>query len=228
MCELALERMPLSMYCTERRRCGKHQDWQCRSLRHLTIRFGGSPCRPGFPQTFKHVSAYFNLHSSDSTIYIYILLNAGFGIYLSFLRTFPQEKHFWNVNFSCFLQCFLFYEMVRNGIPIIFIFQGTVRNKITKFRVFFSSTKLVPTELRVFFRLLWNGSKRNSMRFPFRETDGIPKELIKISICSVFCWIFFFSENGNNPLVQADGKRCVRLDLFYSVYIHYSLINDPT
>jgi hypothetical protein len=181
MCELALERMPLSMYCTERRRCGKHQDWQCRSLRHLTIRFGGSPCRPGFPQTFKHVSAYFNLHSSDSTIYIYILLNAGFGIYLSFLRTFPQEKHFWNVNFSCFLHVFSFTKWFGTEFRLFLSSKESFGTKITKFRVFFYSTKWFGTDLRAVlssaewlekelqaFSVQWNGRNSEGTNQNFR------------------------------------------------------------
>jgi hypothetical protein len=42
----------------------------------------------------------------------------------------------------------------------------------------------------------------NEIWSPFRETEGIPTEWIKISVCSVFRGIIFFSENGNPTLLS--------------------------
>ncbi len=130
--------------CTERRRCGKHQDWQCRSLRHLTIRFGGSPCRPGFPQTFKHVSAYFNLHSSDSTVYIFCLTLA-LGFIYHFYVHFRKRNNFWNVSFiwrtreaKRFLRCECTLYLV---IYSYCIMQETVSHRVDRLLSFFSSRR---------------------------------------------------------------------------------------
>jgi hypothetical protein len=44
----------------------------------------------------------------------------------------------------------------------------------------------------IFLYLPLNGSERNSERFLFRKTDGIPTEGNKISFCFVFGGNFFF------------------------------------
>ncbi len=89
----------------------------------------------------------------------------------------------------------LFCEIVWNGIPSLCIFRGMAQNEVTKFWVFFSSTKCFGTEFQAFY-LPRNGSERYSEHFPLRETDRIPMVWIKISVCPIFCRIFF-SENGN-------------------------------
>jgi hypothetical protein len=62
----------------------------------------------------------------------------------------------------------------------VFLFYKMVRNRIWRFFIFL--------------RMAQNGIP-SVFRFP--KTDRIPTEWIKISVCSVFCEIIFFSENGN-------------------------------
>ncbi len=69
---------------------------------------------------------------------------------------------------------FLFCEMVQNEIPSIFIFRGMVQTVITKVRGVFLFYEMVRNGIPSFFYLPRNGTERNSERFPFRETDGIP------------------------------------------------------
>ncbi len=71
---------------------------------------------------------------------------------------------------------FLFCKMIRNGIPNFFFLP---RN----------GSKLNSE----FLYLLRNGSEQNSEHFPFRGTDRILTECIKISVSSVFRRIFFLS-----------------------------------
>ncbi len=66
-----------------------------------------------------------------------------------------------------------------------FIYRGMVRNEIAKFRVFFLFYEMEQNFEHFF--LLRNDSERYFFeRFSFRETDGIPTEWIKISVCFVF------------------------------------------
>ncbi len=76
-------------------------------------------------------------------------------------------------------------------ILTIFIFCGMFQNDITKFQCF----SLGSERNSEFFSLSQNGSERYSERFLFRETNGIPTEWIKTSVCSVSCEIILLSEN---------------------------------
>jgi hypothetical protein len=67
--------------------------------------------------------------------------------------------------------------MVRNEIPSTFIFRFLFRG-------------MVRNEILSFYYLLRNGLERNSEHFPFRGTDGILTELVKISACFVFRGFF--------------------------------------
>ncbi len=64
-------------------------------------------------------------------------------------KFFYLTRNSWKRNYEV-LRLFLFYEMVRNGIPSILIFCGFVRFEITKFRVFFSSKKRFGTVFLAF------------------------------------------------------------------------------
>ncbi len=72
-----------------------------------------------------------------------------------------------------------------------------------------------------------NASERNSERFSFRETDGIPTEWIKISVCSVFRGIIFFSENGNVKSDQDYVHPPLPLSLPYFMRVHSLVQSKP-
>ncbi len=137
------------------------------------------------------VHAYFNLHSSDSTIHIFCLTLA-LGFTYHFYVHFRKRNTSGMWIFLVFCNVFsLRHGSERNSDYFKFPGNRSEQNYEAP-SFFFSSTKWFGTEFRVFFHLLRNGSKRNSLRFPFRKTDGIPKERINIFVCSVFCRTIFF------------------------------------
>jgi hypothetical protein len=81
----------------------------------------------------------------------------------------------------------------RNGIPSCFFFRGRVRSRILRVCFYFCSTE----RNSQFFSLPLKGSERNSERFLFRGTAGIPSELIICSVYSVFHGFIFWSEIPN-------------------------------
>ncbi len=76
-----------------------------------------------------------------------------------------------------------------NDISSISIFCGMVQNRITKFWMFFPSTKWLGFEFRDFFA----PAEWKSQHCPFRESDRVLTEWIKISVCSVFHGRIIFS-----------------------------------
>ncbi len=81
----------------------------------------------------------------------------------------------------------------RNRIPSCFFFCGRVWSRILRVCFYFCSTE----RNSEFFSLPRKGSERNSERFLFRGTAGIPSEMINCSVCSVFHRIIFLSEIPN-------------------------------
>jgi hypothetical protein len=81
----------------------------------------------------------------------------------------------------------------RNGIPSCFLFRGRVWNGIPRVCFYFCSTErnseLLPLPRK--------GSERNSERFLFRGTAGIPSEILLCYVYSVFRGILFLSEIPN-------------------------------
>jgi hypothetical protein len=81
----------------------------------------------------------------------------------------------------------------QNRIPSCLLFRGRVRNRIPRVCYYICSTER-NSEL---FPLPRKGSERNSERFLFRGTAGIPSEMIIGSVYSVFRGIIFLSEIPN-------------------------------
>jgi hypothetical protein len=111
------------------------------------------------------------------------------------------QHFFLRIWFGMKFKCCLFCELS------IFIFRGMVWNKITKFRVFFYSLKWLRMEFELFFLsyakvilscFIFCSTARNwILSILLLQTNGIMTEWIKISVCSMFSGIFFFSENWN-------------------------------
>ncbi len=89
----------------------------------------------------------------------------------------------------------------RNGIPSCFLFRERIQNRIPRACSYFCSTER-NSEL---FSLPRKGSERNSERFLFRGTAGIPSEMIICSVYSVFRGIIFLSEITNPTNVSELG-----------------------
>jgi hypothetical protein len=108
---------------------------------------------------------------------------------------------------------FAFIFGTRNGIPSCFLLRGRVWNGIPRVCFYFCSTEQ-NSEL---FPLLRKSSERNSERFLFRGTAGIPSEIPLCSVYSVFRGIIFLSEIPNPTtawlyrLVSSRKDRTCRL-----------------
>ncbi len=111
----------------------------------------------------------------------------------------PFRGSEWNaVKKKCFLKSSECFSLSFNGFERVSkscFFRLMLPSKISSFFLF---CKLFRNS--EWFILPRNGLVLNSERFPFRETDRIPTELIKISVCSMFHGIIFFSENGHPTL----------------------------
>jgi hypothetical protein len=116
-------------------------------------------------------------------------------------------------------ECFLFQELVRNGIPKFFLLRKWFG---TEFRGFFSSKNgseqiskvlLIPNGSErnsKSFSLLGNGSEQNSEVFLFSETGGIPTEMPPVSSCSVFRKNNFFAgkwQSYPHPCCSQTGRE---------------------
>jgi hypothetical protein len=97
----------------------------------------------------------------------------------SLIMCFACIKNGWEWNSEHFYLCWNGLEQ-NYQVLSVFLFYKMVRNRIWRFFIFL--------------RMAQNGIP-SVFRFP--KTDRIPTEWIKISVCSVFCEIIFFSENGN-------------------------------
>ncbi len=102
--------------------------------------------------------------------------------------SFLFREMVWN-GFQGFASIFVLW----NGIPSYFLFRRRVRNGIRMVCFYFCSAER-NSEL---FYLPGKGSERNSERFLFRGTAGIPSEITICSVYSVFHGIIFLAEIRN-------------------------------